>query len=69
MAEYKQKLLFRDDQNHELLGRAITSVWAFSYLLKNSVSPITGRFKVSISVDAAIGVDEDGLPQEIFEES
>lgn len=69
MAEYKQKLLFRDDQDNEFLGRAIISVWAFSYLLKNSVNPITGRFKISISVDAAIGVDEDGLPQEIFEES
>ena len=70
MAEYKQKLLFRDDQNFsDLLGRSLASVWAFSYLLKNSMNPITGRFKISISVDAAVTVDDDGFGHEILEES
>jgi len=60
MAEYKQKLLFRDEDNGSAtLERSLQSIWAYSNKSENKIS--NGRFKVTISQESIYSMVDDGF--------
>lgn len=60
MAEYKQKLLFRDEDNgSQTLESSMQSIWAYSNKSGNETS--TGRFKVNISHETIYSMADDGF--------